>query len=402
MRWVLFLMPLLLIPTVSAYWYSEWVEEDIVKADFYFVNVSPQIIEPGKTVLLNITLQNIAPAIATNLNVTLDPNDISPIDPVGIRTKRIYGKKILNDNVQLSIEVHINQNVSEDVYKIPLELNWEDHIERHWSQTLYMGIQIKGNPNVQVAKIGTIPLEFRPDSEKNKVMITIENAGKTIAKSVKVDVDLKKPFSDAYSGSSSDFISQISPDQSHDFIIVLDIDKDATIGEYSLPLKLTYRAHDDDYEVNGDIKVKVNNKADFDIQNVISIPQVVSPGDDFIVNIPIKNVGQKKAENVKAVINTKSYFTGAKTDYLGEIEIGETKVATFDLTVDRDTMFDNYENDLKLIWNDGDDRLDDITSFGITISKKNDEGGIGTVNTMLILVGIIGIIIVIKRKMKKS
>lgn len=393
------LLVLFLIPAVSAYWNSEWVEEDIIKADFYVVNVSPQIIEPGKTTFLNITLQNIKPATAANINATLDPDDISPIDPIGIRAKRIYGTKNLNDIIQLSIEIHINQNVSENVYKVPLRLNWEDHIERHWDQTLNIGIQIKGAPDVRIAKIDTNPVEFRPDSEKNKVTITVENAGKTIAKSVKVDVNLDKPFSDAYSGSSSDFIPKIYPDESHNFIIALDIDKDAPVGEYSLPLKLTYRAHDNEYEIDKQINVKISNKADFDLQSITSSPQVISPGDDFIINIPIKNIGQKKAENVKAVINTKSYFTGVKTDYLGEIEIGETKVASFSLTVDRDTIIDNYENDLKLIWNDGDDRLDDITSFGITISKKNDEGI--SSNTILILVVMIGIILVIVKRKKR-
>lgn len=397
-KWVLFLILfLILIPTVSAYWDVEWVEEDIIKADFYLVNISPQVIEPGKTILLNITLKNIATSIATNMNATLDPDDISPIDPVGIRKKRIDGVKVQNENIQLSIPVYVNQNVSEGVYKVPLELYWEDHIRRHWSQTLNMGIQIRGNVNVRVAKISTNPVEFRSDTEKNKVIITIENAGKTVAKSVKANINLEKPFSEAYSGSSSDFISQIPPEGSHDFIIALDIDKDAIVGEYSLPLKLAYMTHDEEYDIKEDIKVKINEKADFDVQNISSSPQVISPGDDVIINIPIKNLGQEKAENVKAVINTKSYFTGVKTDYLGEIKVGESKVATFDLTVDRDTMPDNYENDLKLIWNDGDDRLEDITSFGITISKKNDEGGIS--NTVLILLGIVGIvIIIIKRK----
>jgi hypothetical protein len=394
-KWVL--LCLFLIPTISAYWNVEWVEEDIIKADFYLVNISPQVIEPGKTILLNITLKNIATSIATNMNATLDPGDISPIDPVGIRKKRIDGVKVQNENFQLSILVHVDQNVSEGVYDVPLELYWEDHIRRHWGQTLKMGIEIKGNANIRVAKISTNPVEFRSDTEKNKVTITIENAGKTVAKSVKANINLEKPFLEAYSGSSSDFISQIPPEGSHDFIIALDIDKDAIVGEYSLPLKLTYRTHDEEYDIKEDIKIKISEKADFEVQNISYSKSAISPGDDFIVNIPIKNIGQENAENVKAVINTKSYFTGAKTDYLGEIKVGESKVATFELTVDRDTTPDNYENDLKLIWNDGEERLEDITSFGITISKIKNEGGIS--NTVLILLGMVGIVIIaIKRK----
>lgn len=406
----LVLFALLLIPTVSAY----WVSEDITQVDFYMVDVSPQIIEPGQTTLLNMTLKNLAPAIAVDMNATLDPYDISPIDPVGIRKIHVgsvgaatednaFMGVIQNENIKLSIPVHVNQSTPEGVYQVPLVLYWEDKIRVHWSQTLNMGIQIKGSPAVRVAKISTTPVEFRSDTEKNKVVIKVENAGKTIAKSVKINIGFERPFSEAYSGSSSDFISQILPDESHDFIVALDIDKDAMAGEYSLPLKLAYRAHDDDYNINNEIKVKIDNKADFSIHDISSSPQVIYPGNDFIVNIPIKNIGQEKAENVKAVINTKSYFTGVKTDYLGEIKVGDTKIATFDLTADRDTIIDNYENDLKLIWSDGDDRLEEITSFGITISRENDSSmsNIGT-STIVILIGIVGAVMVFKRRVDKS
>lgn len=400
---------LTLIPTASAY----WVSEDIQQVDFYLVNVSPQIIEPGQSTLLNITVKNMAPAIAVDMNATLDPYDISPIDPIGIRKRHVGGAGaaiennafmgvIQNENITISIPVYVNQSTPEGVYQVPLMLYWEDKIRVHWSQTLNMGIQIKGSPMVKVAKVSTTPVEFRPDTEKNKVIIKVENAGKTIAKSVKINANIDKPFSEAYSGSSSDFISQILPDESHDFIIALDIDKGANPGEYSLPLNVTYRAHDNEYNIDNDVKINIDDKADFSIQSINSSPQMIYPGDDFVINILIKNVGQEKAENVKAVINTKSYFTGVKTDYLGEIKVGETKVATFDLTADRDTIIDNYENDLKLIWNDGDDRLEEITSFGITISKKNDNvmSNVG-ISAVVILVGMVGAGIVFKRKIGK-
>lgn len=401
----LLILLVFLIPTVSAY----WVSEDIPQVNFYLVNVSPEIIEPGQTTLLNITLKNLAPAIAVNVNATLDPDDISPIDVVGIRKKYIDSKikgaekadafmgVIQNEDIKLSLPVYVNQNVSEGVYNVPLVLSWEDKIRVHWSQTLYMGIQIKGKHNVRVAKISTTPVELRPDTENDKVIIKVENTGKTTAKSVKLNLDLKKPFSEAYSGSSSDFISQIPPDESNDFIISLDIDKDAVVGEYTLPLKITYRAHEDDYDISDNIKIRISNKADFEEQNINTSPSVILPGDDFTINILIKNVGQEKAENVKAVINTKSFFTGVKTDYLGEMKVGESKIATFELTADRDTIPDNYENDLKLIWSDGDDRLEGIKSFGITVSKRN-EGSIAGNISVFILVGIIGIIVIFRKK----
>lgn len=395
------------IPVSSAI----WVSEDPVQVDFYLINVSPQIIEPGETTLLNITLKNLAPAMAVDMNATLDPDDVSPVDAVGIKKihvdsvakadkSDVFLGVIQREKIELSIPVHVNKDTPEGVYQVPLVLYWEDIIRKHWTQTLNMGIHIKGNAVVRVAKITTSPVELRPDTEKNEFIIKVENAGKTVAKSVKVNVVPESPFTESYSGSSSDFVANISVDGSHDFKVTLDLDKDALAGQYTLPLKITYRTHEKEYEINDELDIRISSKAVFEVENVTSSPATIHPGDDYIVNIQIKNIGQERAENVKAVIRTRSYFTGVKTDYLGDIKAGESRLATFELKADRDTIPDNYENDINLIWNEGNDRLEDTTSFGITISGDKDDEGISTGASMVIIVllGITGY--VIWRKMK--
>jgi hypothetical protein len=121
---------------------------------------------------------------ATSLwTLHLDPHDVSPVDVIGIQKKHVgkvnaagmsdvYFGAIQNEEIQLSMPVYINESTAEGIYQVPLVLHWEDILRIHWSQTLNMGIQIKGNAIVRSAKITTTPLEFRPDTEKNKVIIT--------------------------------------------------------------------------------------------------------------------------------------------------------------------------------------------------------------------------------------
>jgi hypothetical protein len=67
-----------------------------------------------------------------------------------------------------------------------------------------------------------------------------------------------------------------------------------------------------------------------------------------------------------------------KTDYLGDIEIGESKLATFELTADRDTIPDNYENDIKIIWEESGKRIEEIDSFAITVHGNQSNIGAPT------------------------
>lgn len=403
--WLLFLI--LYIPMASAV----WVSEDPVQVDFYIVNLSPEIIEPGDNTILNITLKNMAPAVAVKVNATLDPDDVSPVDAVGIKKKivdsagkadasDIYFGVVQSEQIKISIPVHVNQNTSEGVYEVPLDLYWEDIVRKRWKQTLMMGIHVKGEAVIKIAKTTTSPIELRPDTEKNDLIIKVENSGTTAAKSVKINLEIEPPFSESFSSSSYDFATEIPVDGSHDFKIILDIDKDAAIGQYQIPVKISYRTHDEDYEIVDKLNLRINAKAVFEVENVFSNPLTVNPGNDFIINVQIKNNGHERAENVKAVMKTRSYFTGVKTDYLGDIKPGETRLATFELTADRDTIPDNYENDMELIWNEGDERLEDTTSFGITVSSNNDESGMSTSVGMIliVLVGIIGFVIWRKKK----
>jgi len=158
---------------------------------------------------------------------------------------------------------------------------------------------------------------------------------------------------------------------------------------------VTYRSDDSEYSIKEEVVLAVESEADFEVSEVKTNPELIKPGDDFRINVLISNTGQKDAESVKAILKTKSYFTGVKTDYLGDVKVGKSKLATFELTADRDTIPDNYENDIKIIWSEGDKRLEEIDSFGITISNGQDEGGspVKTVAGLAVLAGIIGLVI---------
>ena len=397
-KWVLplgLLVTILMLPSAHA-----------VPADFYLMEVSPKIIEPGTTTTLNITLKNLAPNYAVYLRASLDPDDISPIDVVGIPRKYInraekadestgyFGVVLQGEEIHLSMLVHVNKDVDEGVYQVPLVLEWKNEILEDVTQTLYMGIQVKGDAVLKVAKVTSSPAELKPDMENSVVTVTIENAGKAAAKSVRVKMAVQKPFSEAYSNSNTDFAEEIARDSTHDFILSVDIDKEAEAGNYAFPLTVTYRSDDREYTIEDEVVLKVESNADFEISEVKTNPELIRPGDDFRINVQILNTGQKDAESVKAVLKTKSYFTGVKTDYLGDINVGKSKLATFELTADRDTIPDNYENDIKIIWSDGDKRLEEIESFGITVSNGQNEKGsvIKPAAGLAVLAGIIGLI----------
>lgn len=57
-----------------------------VEARFYPVKVEPLRMAPGDTAVLNVTLKNLQPNFALYLKASLDPEDVTPIDPLGSAT----------------------------------------------------------------------------------------------------------------------------------------------------------------------------------------------------------------------------------------------------------------------------------------------------------------------------
>jgi len=362
----------------------------LMEADFYVTEVNPEQIYPGETTNLNITIKNLSPEDATYLKVTLDPNDTSPIDPIGtskkylnqmekaVRSSEYFGVVSQNDEIRLSFPIYVNLNATEDVYMTPLLLEWKNVNLQDASQTLQVEIYVKGEPALKIAKVRTDPKEFKSDTENSDIIITVENAGKAIAKSVRLTLSLNSPFSKAYSNSNSDFVVEIVTDTTHDFTVSADIDENTQAGSYTFPLTMTYRGEENEYSLTEEITLIVESEATFDIKEVKSNPETLNQGDVFRVNVLIVNTGQRNAEAVKAVLKTKSYFSGVKTDYLGDIDIGESKLATFELTADRDTIPDNYENDVKIIWEEAGKRLEEVDSFAITVHGNQSNMGAPT------------------------
>jgi len=344
-------------------------------AEFTVVEIKPSKIEPEVTTELKINLINSGSGNASNIKATLDPEDTSPVNVLGSPKLDIEAAQVApNEEFVISYIVHTKSGQVEDVYDIPLRLEWEDISGIAQTADLEIGIQINGDALLRVVNIKTTPVELKPDTEKAEITITVENAGKTPAKSVKVNAGLQEPFSESYSSSAADFVAEIAPDASHDFSITMNVKEDAFPGAYVLPLKIDYRTSEASFEIDDELDMRINSDAEFEVLDAKSEPQTITAGSSFIVNIPIRNIGQKEAESVKAVIKTKSFFTGVKTDYLGNIAPEGEKTATFELEVDRDTLPDNYYSDITMIWKEGDDRYEEVYSFFFTVTSKSGNG----------------------------
>ena len=162
-----------------------------VEAEFYITKISsPENLEiaPGEVKLLNITLKNLRPNFALYLKASLDPDDQTPIDALGPATiwvtkkakeaqesQQYFGAVLQGEEVEITFKIYAKPDTEEKVYQVPLELTWKNEKLQDVTQTIYIGILIKGKPNLQIAGVETDTDDIRAGDNNVKLKITIHN-----------------------------------------------------------------------------------------------------------------------------------------------------------------------------------------------------------------------------------
>ncbi len=384
-------------------------------ANVVITDVTPTELSPGDLKEITLNVKNEGGCDARH--ITMNFLSIDYISLIGSSTVYISSLNAWCSK-EVSIRLKVEDEISNGAYAIPIEVTFDEcfynasegHVTIPMPSTeLAIVFNVEGTTTLEVADVSTNPLELREDSENNNITVLIENSGSAKARSVSVKINPPSPFVEAYSGSTSEFTEEIQARSSHKFVFALDIEDGAKAGTYTIPLTIDYISEDgEEFQLKKSITLKISPQSDFLVGKVATDPAVITGGTTFRLNVPVENIGNKDAESVKAILKTKSFFTGAKTDYLGDIELGSEKIATFELKADRDTIPDNYETDIKIIWTDCDERLEEIKSFGLVVVSEEKGGGVSNPGIILLAAGagvliavIIGVFIYFKRKKRR-
>ena len=350
-------------------------------ANIVIADVTPTELSPGDIKEVTFTVKNQGGRDARHITLNFQNSD--HISLIGSSTVYISSINAWCSK-EIPITIKAEDELTNGAYAIPILVTFSEYYHNASvgyvtapmpSTNITIVFYVEGTTTLEVADVSTDPPELREDSGNNNITVLIENSGSAKARSVSLRMDPHSPFVEAYSGSTSGFTEEIQARSSHSFVFALDIEDGAEEGSYTIPLTIEYIGEDAHiFSLKKSITLKISPQADFLVGEVTTEPAVITSGKTFRMNVPIKNIGNKDAKSVKVILKTKSYFTGAKTDYLGDIEIGSDKIATFELEADRDTIPDNYENDLKLIWTEGDERLETIKSFRLVVVSKERAG----------------------------
>lgn len=388
-----------------------------VEAQFYPIKVEPLRIAPGDTAVLNVTLKNLQPNFALYLKASLDPEDATPIDPLGSATiwvtkrareaqesQEYFGAVLQGEEVKISFPIYARLGTKERVYEVPLVLKWKNDKLEDVEQVIKIGILVKGNINISIASIKTDPLEIRAGDDDVKLEITLENSGEAEAKNIRAKLildNLSLAFKPSYSRSDEAFVGKLSPSESQACVFYVDVSEVAKPGKYVFPLRIRYDdTEGNSHEVFEDVELLLEPKPYFVVSKIEQKPKLLHPRESCLLYITLKNVGYEKGESVdlRVVREASQPFSfDVRSDYIGTLEPGEEGVAILKFSVDKGALPKKYF--LKVIVRaTGDSERGDTNVYTQSLKVPvvvSGGGGVVHSNSKLIGIGIIAIVVAI-------
>ncbi|MFB6292041.1 MAG: COG1361 S-layer family protein [Candidatus Nanohaloarchaea archaeon] len=238
----------------------------------------------------------------------------------------------------------------------------------------------------------TSPKQPRPGDDYVSTSVRVTNSGNKPVEEIELVPETPKNVKPAYSQDEKFFIGRLNPGQSTTIDLGLELDEDLSEGRHTVRLRSTYEDTDSNrYTEELEVPLRVEGRPDLEIDPVV---HEMEAGGEKALSIKIRNTGAQDAESVTARIiaeRTQPFSLEDRSDYVGEIQAGETAEAVLRVGAERDAAL--KEHNLKVqLRTTGDSEEGDHSVYTFTEHTKVNLAG--RTESPLIYVGVLGAIIV--------
>ncbi|MCX6693765.1 MAG: S-layer protein [Methanomicrobiales archaeon] len=340
------------------------------------------------------------PNTAKFVKVSLNKGD----SPLIIRTDpQMVGDILGGGSVVVSFLVKVPTDASAGMYELPLSLSYEylreaeqtgqDSIQYRYKamdETIPLTVKVKSKAMISVISSRTEHLNV---GNEGYISLEVRNIGFENATSSVLKV-ARNGLSPIVPTDSNIFLGDLPAGGAASARFKVSVARDAQAAEYPVDLVLTYKNPEGD-TVRTElvtIGVPVSGKVTY---LVVSPPASISPGQKGVITIEYRNTGDAVAYNAQARISAVDPFTSNDdTAFLGDMKPGESALARYEVSVDRDATEKEYALDSEVRYRDALDNNQISDTIKVRVQVAPRTGLDALPGGPLILVGLIIVIAV--------
>ncbi|MEA1905946.1 MAG: COG1361 S-layer family protein [Euryarchaeota archaeon] len=308
--------------------------------------LSPQPVEPGRDLVLAVTIDNRGGGVANSIVLTIMPDSRIILKNENDRIMRF--EKIIGYGARVETYLlHIDPAAVTGNYEIELGTMWTtDGAKRE--QNVTVPVVVRGTPKLVISEITIDPETIKPEDTFD-LSFLVSNKGTGTASTVQVTCALDDlPFVPV--GADTFVIRKLEAGTSERLSYRIMASDGAEISSYAIPV--TMRCDDEsggNATSQSSVGINVVGDANLCIASVKTRPETPATGDVMTLMLQIENSGHGDAESVKVAIDIP--FEGTRTAFLGKIEADDDAPCIFNFraTESGDIPYQaviSYEDDL--------------------------------------------------------
>lgn len=316
--------------------------------------------------------------------------------PLSIKTDpQMIGDITGGSSATASFTIQLDEDAKAGTYTIPVSIEYtylssadqhgNDFIRYFYStKVIEKDLRIVIKPDVRLA-VTDIETEAVNVGTEGYVTLTVHNTGKEDARSATLRIE-RSGASPLIPTDASSYIGDFPSGAVVTSTFKVSTSKNAEPGQYPLNVLVEYK------DRNGQVKhsdprtigVTTGGKIEF---TAVSPPVAVSPGQNTVIDVEYKNIGDAPVYRATARISAVDPFTSNDdTAYLGDMAPGETKTARYILNVDSTATEKIYGLDSEIRYRDALDNTQISKTMKVEVEVVPREAALPVVAIGAILI----------------
>ncbi|GAB6861686.1 COG1361 S-layer family protein [Haloplanus litoreus] len=364
------------------------------RSEFDIVSEGTNELFAGDTGSLAFTIKNSGTQTARNATVRLTSRASglyfgSPATPE--RENGVFVESLEpNETRRVSVQVGATDDLSPGTYPVDTVVSYRDTNDiGKQSDTLTTGVQVRPERSFAIENVETE--NFRVDESEARLTGQVTNTGTGVARNVVVRMDDQGPVMPT-NGESA--VGTLEPGESADVSFTAAIAGDAEPGTNSFPFEVEYENADGDLRTaSNPIRKTVAVEPERDRFQVSNVSTSVTPGGTAQLSAEVTYVGDSPISAVDARLFTSDPLsTSDDGAFLGRMDPGETRTATFRVSATSDALPKEYGASVEVRYDeaDGDTEFTDGMAIGVGVEESAGGPPVLPIVGALVLLVVIG------------
>jgi|GEM_PF-536814 S-layer domain len=276
------------------------------------------------------------------------------------------------EEYQISTDIRVAEDASDGSHNLKVRLSKDD-----FSTVVDIPVEVQSEDiDLNLANLRTTPEEIRPDTEDNKLTVSVVNNGDKEAENTVLNLGFPEFLEERSSFSTRQSLGNLQPGQSKQAEFFFDVSEDAPSGRLQVNSTLEYTSDDSTATIQKEegFDIFMSAKPQYEVINTSSDLQVGQTGE---LRVTVRNTGNEESTSTRVRVLDSSdlpFSYRSSSQFVGTLDPGQEGTAVFQITPESDAVEKEYLVDFEVRGVKDTEVFTESTTLNLPVDKQEQSG----------------------------